>query len=48
MKNDEYKKASDLTKALLSVPHSEIKKQLEQEKVEKLKRKASKVKRNDH
>ncbi len=41
MKNNEYQKMSELTKFILSVPHSEIKEKLEAEKQAK-KRKKSK------
>jgi|HubBroStandDraft_4_1064222.scaffolds.fasta_scaffold369632_2 hypothetical protein len=48
MKKDEYQNTSNLLKSLLSVPHSEIKEKLEEEKSAKKKQKRKKVNRNDH
>lgn len=47
MKTDEYKKASDLTKQLLSVSHAEIKEKLDAEKQAKKRKKSKKSSASD-
>ena len=42
MKNNQYQKASDLTKQLLSVSHDEIKSKLDAEKAAKKRKKSKK------